>query len=87
MPRYFFHVHDGKSIPDHKGVELPDWDAARLHAITVAGRIVADEPQRLGLGEDWTMEVSDENGLVLFKLDFHITASPAVRESKQNHNA
>ena len=29
MPRYFFDIHDGTSIPDHEGIELESADAAR----------------------------------------------------------
>ncbi len=31
MPRYFFHVEDGKAYPDEEGTELSDLDAARIH--------------------------------------------------------
>ena len=36
MPRYFFHVHDGGSVPDDLGVNLPDIDAARSAAIELS---------------------------------------------------
>lgn len=82
MPRFFFHVYDGKVIPDHKGAELPDWEAARLNAIAVAGRLLTDEPERIALGEDWRMEVKDEEGLILFQLNFFVAASPALRSDR-----
>lgn len=82
VPRFFFHVYDGVSLPDDEGTELPDWQAARTEAIATAGRIVADEGKRLKLGEDWRMEVTDDRGLLLFRLDFHITESPAIGHAR-----
>ncbi|KAB1071210.1 DUF6894 family protein [Methylobacterium planeticum] len=78
MPRYFFHVHDGVSLLDHEGTELADWHQAQFHAIRTAGEIISDNAKRLKLGEDWKMEVTDEVGLVLFRLDFHVASSAAV---------
>ena len=81
MPRYFFNVHDGRNMPDPNGTELPDPGAARQEAIRFAGRLLDEDADRIGLGEDWQMEVTDERGLLLFRLDFHVTAAPAISEA------
>ena len=78
MPRYHFSIYDGVSLPDHDGTELPDLQAARQEAIRFAGKIIADEARTLSLGEDWRMEVTDGSGMLLFRLDFVVTASPAA---------
>lgn len=82
MPRFHFNVFDGISAIDHDGQELPGWEAARLEAIRVSGEIIKNEAQRVALGEDWRMEVTDANGLVLFRLDFSVMASPAMGQSR-----
>ena len=82
MPRYFFHVQDGVSLHDSEGTELADLTTARRQAIELAGRIIAEEAKRRDLGEDWSMDVTDENGLILFKIDFHVAESPAVRSDR-----
>jgi hypothetical protein len=79
MPRYFFHVHDGCSLLDTEGTELPDWQAARLEAISLAGDILKQDAQRIALGEDWRIEVTDHTGLVLFQMTFLVVESPAMR--------
>ena len=38
MPRYHFNVHDGVSLPDRDGVELPNLPAARKEAVRYAIR-------------------------------------------------
>ena len=78
MPRYFFHVHDGQNIPDNEGVRLENWEAAQRQAIRCAGELIADRSSKFKLGESWSMEVTDENKLVLFRLDFYIGVSPVV---------
>ena len=80
MPRYHFHIHDGRAVRDEDGIELADAQVARRDAIRLAGQVLDDEAFRLPLGEDWMMEVTDETGLVLFRLDFHVTDAPAVRK-------
>ena len=78
MPRFHFNVYDGVSDIDKEGVELPDWEAARAQAVRVAGQIIKDGAKRIALGEDWRLEVTDYKGLILFRMDFSILASPAA---------
>jgi len=79
VPHYFFHIHDGKDLIDREGLHLPDDGAARREAIRHAGRIIDDEAASIARGEDWHMEVADAGGLILLRLDFHVTDAPVVR--------
>ena len=78
MPRYHFNIHDGRTSIDTDGVELPDHGAARREAIRLAGKALDDDAHRLALGEDWCMEVTDDQDLILFRLDFHVTDAPVL---------
>jgi hypothetical protein len=40
MPRYYFHVRDGKDMRDRMGSELPDVDAARNEAISASSEML-----------------------------------------------
>ena len=77
MPRYFFHVHDGGSVPDDLGLALPDIDAARTAAIELTREILRSE--LIGPFHDhscWRIEVSDSpelSGLPIFVLHFSVT--------------
>ncbi len=75
MPRFHFNVHDGSDIWDTDGTELPDLRAARVEAIRLAGEVLKDESEHLASGEAWHMNVVDERGAVLFRIDFRLTAS------------
>jgi hypothetical protein len=72
MPRYFFDVHDGTSLPDSEGTELPDSRAMRGEAIRMAGQILDDLDGKFP-GGVWVMNVRDDGGRVLMTLRFSVT--------------
>ncbi|KAB1069872.1 DUF6894 family protein [Methylobacterium planeticum] len=78
MPRYHFNVHDGRSLLDDDGTELPNTTFARREAIRYAGALLEDEATRLAVGEEWRLEVTDSVGLILFCLNFIVTEAPAI---------
>ena len=73
MPRYFFHVQDGYSIPDAEGTELLDVYTAQAQAIVLSGELLRDMGGEFWNGTEWRMEVADEQGRVLFILRFSAT--------------
>lgn len=72
MPRYFFHVMDGKALIDEEGVDLPDINAARKQAIRTAGEILADGEASGHLMAEfpWQMTVVDDERRTVFTLAF-----------------
>jgi hypothetical protein len=87
VPRYFFNVYDGVSMPDATGTELPDWQDARVEAIQLAGAIFRANAARIALGEDWHIEVTDERQLVLFRFDFISQEAPVLSSQRQKPDA
>lgn len=76
MPKFHFDVHDGINLPDARGVDLADFDAARQEAIRFAGELMEDAATRRRLGQDWRMEVKDDEGALVFRLDFTVMRQP-----------
>ena len=76
MPRYFFHIQDGKNIPDTEGTVLPDNKAARNEAIATGGTILRDLSSYWD-GREWRMNVMNENGATVFRLRFSAEVDPA----------
>jgi hypothetical protein len=70
MPRYFFHVIDGREIIDNEGSELAGLKEARVEAIRLAGAILRDEGDKFWNGEQWHMNVTDASGQSVLKLHF-----------------
>lgn len=70
MPRYFFHVHDGTASRDTEGTQLADIYAAQEEAIRTSGELLREIGGKFWNGEEWSLEVTDEAGRVLFTLRF-----------------
>ena len=82
VPRFHFNVYDGIELLDNAGVDLPDTNFARREAIRYAGTLLEDGAKKNSLGDEWRMEVTNDVGLVLFRLDFQVSESPAVAFAK-----
>ncbi|MCP3398641.1 MULTISPECIES: DUF6894 family protein [unclassified Bradyrhizobium] len=76
MPRYFFHIHDGHSVLDDVGLDLPDIFAARTAAVELSGEILKqDVMDPFTPHISWQVEVSDSpelGGRSLFILQFSL---------------
>ena len=62
MPRYHFHIEDGRNIPDCEGIELQDDEEALRHAMEVGSDAVNALGEELWNGNLWQMKVVDETG-------------------------
>jgi hypothetical protein len=76
MPRYFFHTHNGVTVLDDRGLEFPNFRAARDEAIRTCGEMLRQIPSFINDGDPFlghyqpegkgmkllTLTVSAENG-------------------------
>ena len=69
MARYYFHIRDGKDLPDAVGTELPNLAAVRQEAISAAGEMLRDVAS-VWTGEEWRMTVLDDTGAQVLLLRF-----------------
>ena len=87
MPRYFFHVIDGRDIIDNEGTEFPNLRTARAAAIRLAGAILRDEGDAFWKGEEWHMNVTDLTGQSVLKLRFSADDQGIAPEENQEAEA
>lgn len=66
MPRYFFNLAGAAHDPDDEDVELKDIAAAREEAVRAAAEHLRDRPDVVWGGEEFRMEVTDSDRLILF---------------------
>jgi hypothetical protein len=62
VPRYFFHVKDGRDLPDMDGCELPSLAEVRAEALRTAGEMLKSAGGEFWNHGDWHMDVRDEAG-------------------------
>jgi hypothetical protein len=69
MPMYYFNLQDDDTVEDTDGTDLPDIDAARIHATGVARELTSNGGGFLTQSwSGWMMSVQDEYGTELFSL-------------------
>jgi len=78
MPKFFFDVHDGISMCDDVGYELPDLEAAKQQAVIFSGDLLRDSGSQFWQGDEWRMDVRDERDLILFSLHFLAVTAPVL---------
>jgi len=77
MSLYYFNVHDGQDFVDDQGTDFPDLSAARSGAVVLAADLLKETAPTFWDGEEWSMDVSDGDGLILFTLKFTGQMAPA----------
>jgi hypothetical protein len=82
MPRFHFHVHDGRGLRDTDGTELPDAQAAGVEAIRFAGEILKDDARHVSSNGGCRVEVTDEAGHTLFQMSFLVVGSSGFELSR-----
>jgi hypothetical protein len=76
MPRYYFHMENGRSVLDDTGLELTDIAAAQDEALRASGDILKGGPRStatLWNGIPWRVWVTDKpsgEGKTFFTLRF-----------------
>ena len=81
MPRYHFASVDGKRERDEEGTELHDLDAARAMAVQYAGEVLKSDPAIVWHNGQWRVEVTDDQGALLFTLLTLAIDAPTPREA------
>jgi hypothetical protein len=66
MAKYFFNIHYQDSVPDMKGEELPNDEAAWHEATLIAGELFKDIDGMFRPGQEWSVQVTDEKRKPLY---------------------
>ena len=83
MPKFFFHMRHGDTfVRDMKGLDLHDAEAAQSAGVR-AFHDLRDELAVAGVG-DWTLEIADASGAVIYHLsvDEVFSLTPPVSKPK-----
>ena len=64
--RYFFNERNGEFRPDYEGQEFANLAEARLEAVRYAGEVLRDHPTLVWTGQDFRIECTNGDKLLLF---------------------
>ncbi len=64
--RYFFNIAGAVSDPDDEGLELDSLSTARIEAVRFAGEYLRERPEVVWLGDEFRVEVTNTDDLILF---------------------
>lgn len=84
MPRFHFNVYDGRTTIDQVGTDLDNLSEAKLEAISLAGRMISEKFEHICSCAEWRLEVADDQGLVMIRLDFSVVMSPVRPVSEKS---
>jgi len=70
MPRYFFHLRDGREHLDDEGVELSGAAEARSQAVVASAEALRDHGGKFWQHTEWRLWVTDEAGETVCALRF-----------------
>jgi hypothetical protein len=76
---FFFNQAGAIYDPDVEGMEFATVAEARVQAVKFAGEALRDRPELAWTGDEYRVEVTDENQLLLFTFIATGVDSPAVR--------
>ncbi len=80
MPRYYFNTfHSDREFQDTEGMDHASQNDAWEEATTACGEMMRDLDGDLKPGEEWRMEVLNEQGEVVFVLRFSAETGPGHR--------
>lgn len=81
MPFYHFEVRTPTHVMVTEGAELADMTAARVEAAVRIGRLLHDHAGQIWIDQDWQIDVTDENGLILYMISVSAMRSAATSVS------
>ena len=71
VPRFYFHLYDNLDVLDDEGIELPDLEAARAHAVRCARVTFAETAKDEGrVVLHHRIDIADEERAVLETVRF-----------------
>lgn len=78
MSRYNIALRTPTIVRETLPVESDDLTALRVELARFVGELLRDHAQEIWADEDWRVDATDENGLILFVIHIFATNSPAT---------
>lgn len=79
MPHYHLELRTENRVWETVHVELTDATALRVEMAQFVGQLLKDHANEIWVDEEWRVDATDENGLILFMIQIVATNNAATR--------
>ena len=79
MPSYNIELRSISHVATTLEVERDDLTALRVEVASFVGELLKDHAQQIWSDEDWQVEATDENGLILFTMNVFASDTSATK--------
>ena len=78
MSRYNIGLRTHSHLRETLAVERDDLASLRIELARFVGELLRDHAGQIWTDEDWRVDVTDENGLILYVMEISASESPAT---------
>lgn len=82
MSRYNIELRTEERVWETLTVDQPDHTELRIEVARFVGELLRDHAMQIWSDEDWRVDVTDENGLILYYMQISSFQAPAVAPRK-----
>jgi hypothetical protein len=82
MPKYHINIRTESHIATTVDVERDDHTALRIELARFVGELLKDHAELIWTDEDWQIDVSDDDGLILYVMHISAMKTPATMANK-----
>lgn len=83
MPRYHIELRSQERVWETFDVDAGDHGEARLEVAKFVGELLREHAGKIWVDQDWRVDVTDADGLILFVMQLLVTDSPAARAPRR----
>ena len=87
MPSYSIGLRTESHLHETLTVERDDLEALRVELARFVGELLRDHAGKIWEDQDWQVDLTDENGLILYVMQISAQATPATRQFSRPHGA
>lgn len=78
MPRFHIELRSTSHVATTLEIDRDDLAGVRVEVARFVGELLKDHAEQIWSDEDWQVEATDENGLILFTMNIFASGTPAT---------
>lgn len=83
MAQYNIELRNAERVWETFEVEHDDITALRVEVSAFVGEMLRDHASKIWADQEWRVDVTDANGLIMFVLHLFVTDSPALNPPRR----